>query len=331
MGLNIIDDTDTVSLGPSEDGTYKGAMGGTEMMDLALKERVDQKMLDQFNIIKSRVRKVDEDKPNILWLHDLWNDPESQHLKDPEQRKRFSKLVFVSNWQLYSYHLALGVPYSESVVIQNAIEPIPFRGKDKDKIRLIYHTTPHRGLEILVPVFVKLAEHFGDQIELDVFSSFEAYGWKERDKPYEQLFEVCKKHPQINYHGYQPNAVIRKALEKAHIFAYPSVWQETSCIAAIEALSAGVKVVCPNFAALPETTGGFATMYQWHEDMNEHAHRFMHVLGQTIQTFIDADVDIINKEMQYQKAWADGLYDWDVRKHEWTGLLSAIADQKKSA
>jgi len=327
MALNIIDDTDTVSLGPSEDGTYNDANGGTELMDRALKKYVNNDLLSNFHIIKSRVRKLDESKQNVLWLHDLWQDPEVQHLKDPQKRQRFDKLVFVSNWQLQTYNLALGVPYSESVVLRNAIEPIEWVGKPKDKIRLIYHTTPHRGLEILVPVFEKLVEHFGDKIHLDVFSSFEAYGWKERDKPYEQLFEACKKHPQITYHGFQPNEVIREHLQKAHIFAYPSIWQETSCIAAIEALSAGCKIVCPNLAALPETTGGFATMYQFHEDINQHAHRFLNVLGQTIQQYIDASDEAIEVEAKFQKNWADPIYDWNIRKSEWTGLLKALKEQ----
>ena len=327
MGLNILDDTETVSLGMNEEGTYNGAMGGTEMMDLGLKERIDSDLLSHFNIIKSRVRSVSNTKKNILWLHDLWADPEVQHLKNAEDRSRFSKLVFVSNWQLYSYHLALGVPYSESIVLRNAIDPIPFKPKTVDgQIKLIYHTTPHRGLEILVPAYERIAEHFGDKIHLDVFSSFEAYGWKERDKPYEQLFEKCESNPHITYHGYQSNEVVREALQDAHIFAYPSIWQETSCIAAIEALSAGVKIVCPNFAALPETTGGFATMYQWHEDNTQHAHRFMNIIGNTIQQFIDADIDDVNKELQYMKSWADSMYDWETRKHEWTGLLTALKE-----
>jgi len=40
MSLNIIDDTETVELGPSADGTYDGAMGGTELMNKGLHERV---------------------------------------------------------------------------------------------------------------------------------------------------------------------------------------------------------------------------------------------------------------------------------------------------
>ena len=322
MSLDVIDDTETVKLGPTEDGTYAEANGGTELMDRALKERVSNDLLEQFYIIKSRVRWTDPKKKNILWLHDTWDDPESQHLKEKESRERFSKLVFVSNYQLSTYNMALGVPYHESIVLKNAIDPIPFKEKDDDVIRLIYHTTPHRGLNILVAAFKEIAKQLGNKVHLDVFSSFEAYGWKERDKPFLDLFEEIRQHPNMTYHGFQPNNVVREALQDAHIFAYPNVWPETSCIAAIEAMSAGCEVVCPNFGALPETTAGFARMYQFSEDMNFHANVFANQLFQAIQQRLD---DNTKRKLAFQKNYVDNFYNWDLRAAEWTGLLQGLS------
>jgi len=133
------------------DGAVKGAMGGTEMIKLGLLERLDKQLLNQFNIIHSRVRELDLTKKNILVLHDTWDDPEAQHLRDETSRERFAKFVFVSNYQFQTYHLAHGIPFSKSVVMHNAIEPIAKHEKTAgESLRLIYHTTPHRGLELLV-------------------------------------------------------------------------------------------------------------------------------------------------------------------------------------
>lgn len=321
MSLDDIKD-DEVESSMNEDGTWNKAQGGTELMNKALYERVDNDLLEQFNIIKSRVRNVSEDKKNILWLHDLWSDPEAQHLKDPQSRARFERLVFVSNWQLGTYNLALGVPYQESFVLKNAIDPIPMVEKSKDQIRLIYHTTPHRGLQILIPVMKKLAEIHGDAIHLDVYSSFEAYGWAERDEPYLDLFKIAEEHPNMTYHGFQPNDVVRKALQESHIYAYPSIWQETSAISVIEAMSAGCEVVCPNLAALPETCANFATMYQFSEDMNFHANVFANNLNQAILRYRDDDNQT---KLKIQKNYADNFYNWEVRAAEWTGLLQALS------
>lgn len=328
MGLSVIDDTETVKLGPAEDGTYTGAMGGTELMNKALYERVDNALLDQFYIIKSRVRWTDPKKKNILWLHDTWDDPESQHLRDKEKRERFAKLVFVSNYQFQTYHMAHGVPYHQSVILKNAIDPIFLESeKSRDQIKLIYHTTPHRGLNILVPAVERLAEIYGDKIHLDVFSSFEAYGWKERDKPYEGLFDQIRQHPQMTYHGYQPNEVVRNALKEAHIFAYPNIWPETSCIAAIEAMSAGCEIVCPNHAALPETTANFATMYQFHEDLQTHANIFVNYLYGAIEKLFNENNQ---RKLVIQKNWVDNFFNWDLRAAEWNYMLQELSNGKKA-
>jgi glycosyltransferase involved in cell wall biosynthesis len=268
------------------------------------------------------VREIDPDRIPILWLHDLPNDPESQHLKDPNLRKRFKKIVAVSDWQMQLYNVVLGLPYSESTVIKNGIYPIEIeRKRFADTIKIIYHTTPHRGLELLVPVFEELCKHH-DNIELDVFSSFSIYGWSERDKPYEQLFERCKTHPKINYHGAVSNEQIREELKKSHIFAYPSIWPETSCLAAIEAMSAMNYVVCPNYAALPETCSNFANMYQWTEDTNEHANRFYAVLDATINDIKNNGIH--HNRLKFQKDYFDVMYNWDMIAQKWEATLNGL-------
>ena len=328
MPLKILDTAeDEFSLGPSEDGTYEEANGGTEMMRNQLYSRVDPDLLDKFQIICSRVRWIDPKKPTILWCHDTWDDPESQHLKEEERRARFEKFVFVSNYQLSTYNLALQVPYAQSFVMQNAIEPIELKDKNQDQIKLIYHTTPHRGLNVAVAAIMELAKTHGDKIHFDVFSSFEAYGWKDRDKEFEDLFNNIREHPQMTYHGYQPNEKVREALQESHIFAYPSIWPETSCIAAIEAMSAGCQVVCPNFAALPETTANFATMYQWSEDIQFHANVFANMLNAAIQNHYDENTQ---RKLLYQKNYTDNFYNWDLRANQWTGFLQGLSNQKAS-
>ena len=322
MSLKIVgSEADEFSLGPTEEGTYEEANGGTEMMRRELFDRVDNDLLDQFQIICSRVRWIDPKKPTILWLHDTWDDPESQHLSEAERVKRFDRLVFVSNYQMNTYNMAHGVPYQSSIVLQNAIEPIPAKEKKTDQVRLIYHTTPHRGLNIVVSAVRELAKLHGDYIHLDVFSSFEAYGWPDRDKEFEELFQAIRDHPQMTYHGYQPNETVRTALQDAHIFTYPSVWPETSCIAAIEAMSAECEVVCPNFAALPETTANFAAMYQYSEDITYHANTFANVLNNTINNKFS---DNTLRKLKFQKTYIDNFYNWDLRSAQWTGFLQGM-------
>jgi UDP-glucose:(glucosyl)LPS alpha-1,2-glucosyltransferase len=322
MSLTIIDDTEVEALGPTDDGTYTGAKGGTEMMADRIKGLITEMGIeDKINVIHSRVRNVDTSKRNLLVLHDLFNDPEVSHLKDVDSRNRFDKLIFVSNQQMQTYNLALGVPYQSSLVMKNAIDPIMLdEAKPTDKINIIYHTTPHRGLELLVPCFEKLAET-NDNIHLDVYSSFSIYGWEERDKQYQPLFDQIKAHPQMTYHGYQPNDVVREALKKAHIFGYPNIWPETSCIAVLEAMSAQCEVVCPNHAALFETTAGYAREYQFAEDRQVHANIFVNVLNQAIENIRSKNTEA---KLSTAKRHIDTHHSWEVKKQEWASLFSAI-------
>jgi glycosyltransferase involved in cell wall biosynthesis len=301
----------------------KNARGGTELMQERLHRSIPAELLNKFQIIPSRVRELDPDKKKILWLHDLPHDPESEHLKDPELRKRFSKIVAVSDWQMQMYNIISGVPYAESFVIKNAIDPIPLEKKEYNgTVNLIYHTTPHRGLEILIPVFEELSR-IHDNIHLDVYSSFSIYGWEERDRQYQQLFDRCRAHPKITYHGAVPNEEIRQALVKSHIFAYPSIWPETSCLAAIEAMSAMNLVVCPNFAALSETCSNFAMMYQFNENKNLHAVQFAHTLDIAIKTVIQ-NRGTTYPYLDFQKQYFDYFYSWEKRKGEWLALLNSL-------
>jgi glycosyltransferase involved in cell wall biosynthesis len=315
----------SVSLDPTKNGTYEhlGSQGGTEQMVAGLRQRVPADLLDKFNIICSRVRdeNISTTKKNILWLHDTWDDPESQHLKTKKSLDRFEKLVFVSNYQQETYNMGLAVPYSKGVVMQNAIVPIEKHEKPKGRINLIYHTTPHRGLELLVPVVEFLARQ-GLDFHVDVYSSFTIYGWPQRDEPYNELFDRIKNHPNMTYHGFQPNSVIREALKKAHVYAYPSIWPETSGISVIEAMSAGCNIVCPNLAALPETCANFGVMYNWDEDNNKHAGVFAGILAMVIREYW---ADFNQNRLGFQKIYFDTFYNWDMRSRQWEDFLKSMA------
>lgn len=297
--------------------------GGTELMRMGLEERLDPELLEDFQIICSRVRKIEEDKIRVYWLHDLPEDPETNHLSKEANRDRFHKLVFCGNWQYTRYRDFLGVPHNDSaIVLETAITPIDMKNvvKSKDEVRLIYTSTPQRGLELLVPVFIELCKKH-DNIVLDVFSSFNIYGWADSDKPYEALFDICRNHPKINYHGNQPNDVVREALAKAHIHAYPSIWQECNSRSVIEAMSAGLLCVHPNFAGLPDTAGGLNFMYQWDNDKSKHASRFYHSIDNAIET---VNTDDLQNYLKLVKIYADSRYNWSKVASQWSDLLQEL-------
>jgi glycosyltransferase involved in cell wall biosynthesis len=178
-------------------------------------------------------------------------------------------------------------------------------------------------LALLVPVFEELCKKHPN-IYLDVFSSFKIYGWPDADKQYEHLFERCKNHPNIVYHGFATNDKVRECLQNAHIFAYPSIWQECNSRALIEAMSAGALCLHPNLAGLSDTSGNLTSMYQFEEDHNKHANLFYHLLDQAIQ--------IVNQEntqnyLRFVKNYADYRFNINRIAEQWQSMLQVLLTQ----
>lgn len=283
-------------------------------------------LLDQFQIILSRVRELKPDKFRILWCHDLPSDKESHHLADGGWKK-FHRLVFVSYWQRQAYIDTYDIPPSKCVVLTNAIYPITGERSKSDKIRLIYHTTPHRGLNLLASAVNELAKEFPN-IELNVYSSFSIYGWESRDEQFKPLFDFIRNHPNMNYYGAVPNDEIRKELLNNDVYAYPCIWPETSCISLIEAMSAGLVCVHPDLTVLPETSASMNFMYPFHEDQTAHLNLFYGMLRQTIQG-LNNDDEYVRARADMARDYAHAFYDWNVRAQQWKSLLEGLLNEPR--
>lgn len=301
------------------------ANGGTEIMARRIRDSFTEEELEHVQIIPSRVRELLDDKVRIFWCHDLPNDPESENVLKNDGWRKFEKIVFVSHWQKQQYLNSFNIPPSKCIVMQNAIDPIPLdnvKTKPDDKIRLIYHTTPHRGLDLAYYAVNELAKHH-PEIEFNVFSSFKIYGWEQRDEQFQELYTAIDEHPNMVYHGTVSNSVVREYLEKSHIFAYPSVWPETSCISLMEAMSAKLMCVHSNLAALPETSANWTYMYDFNEDRREHVELFASCLNNAIKVIKNKDENMETRLMG-QKSYADLFYNWELRKIQWAQFIDSL-------
>lgn len=296
----------------------KNSKGGTEMMRARLINSVDKELLKGYAIHLSRPRQIYDDVKNILWCHDLAEDPENVILRDNGWQK-FDHFVFVTAWQRDQYIAWFGIPYSMCSVIRNAVEKrYEPKEKNMDTIRFIYHTTPHRGLDLLYPVFDALSQEYKN-IHLDVYSSFAIYGWPQRDNPYVNLFTKIHEHPQMTYHGSVDNNEVLSALDKAHIFLYPNIWKETSCIALIEAIKSQVICIHPNYGALTETAGGATIMYDYNEYYNAHAN-LSYAIAKGVIEHINSDPNFFNR-FTVSDRFGLALNDINTFTSAWTKLL----------
>ena len=189
----------------------KNANGGTEQMAKRMVRDIDPELLKQFHIVHGRVRDLKDDGlKKIFVCHDLPNDPELEWLSKPELVAKFDKIVFVSHWQAEMFALFYGLKQSQYVVIRNAIEPIfdtteaieqkLLSRSEDDIVRIIYHTTPHRGLALFPPI-IEALNKAGKKVAFDIYSSFGVYGWEERDEHYKPLFDALSAFPNVTLLG----------------------------------------------------------------------------------------------------------------------------------
>lgn len=310
------------SLNP--DGT-----GGTEIMgrawqDLVLPAAPD--LADWHWCVIPGDNIIAPDNSNIVWLHPHHNEVGLEQLMDKQFQKHFKAYVFVSDWQYERFGEKFNLPMEKCFVLKNAIHPFEPHKKPEGKLQLMFHPNPIRGLDLLLEGIKLIPE---EDFELHIFHELDP---DERKKQYAQGLQtyeyshVCEQEEKfLRYclalanadkrvvrHTRTNNSKIREQLMKTHIFAYPSYFQETSCICLIEALAAGCSVVASNLAALPETGMGFARLYGYIPDRQKHIERFAGELKQTITEYRNGQFD-----STAQVQVINNYYSWDTRIQDW--------------
>ena len=307
--------------------SFNDSFGGSEnQLRLLLKYLPDESFKD-INLILNNANHdlIEKDKINVLWMHHFVNQKEAQNLNSKDFVDKLDWIVFNSNWNFEKYVYQFKIPESKSVVIKNAIEKINFEEKSKDKISLIYHTTPWRGLANLLNVFKNLNLK---NVKLNVCSSTIIYGKKfdaVLGKTYEGLFNECKNTNNVNYLGYLKNDKIIELLKKMHIFAHPSIWPETSCIAAIESMAAGCEIVTTNLGALYETCSPFGTFVNFDRNFSNLEKRYSKVLLNSIKNYWS---DENQNKLRLQRETINATYSWNVRSLEWKNFFNEIRELK---
>ena len=304
---------------------FQDSFGGSEnQLRLLLKHLPDESFKDINLILNSANHDlIEKEKINVLWVHHFVNQAEVKNLGSKEYVDKLDWIVFNSNWNFEKYVYQYKIPENKSIVIRNAIEKIKYKKKSNDKINLIYHTTPWRGLALLLKIFKNLDLN---DVELNVCSSTIIYGKKFIPlQKYENLFDECKNTKNVNYFGFLENKKVIELLGKMHIFTHPSIWPETSCVAAIEAMAAGCEILSSNLGALYETCSPFANFVGFDRNFYNLEKKFTNALQKTIKNYWS---DENQNKLRLQRETINATYSWDTRSLEWKNFFSDIRSLK---
>ena len=304
--------------------------GGTELQYKLLEKHVDSKLLDKFQITTSVPEKIplSKDKINILWQQNSFDQPNlAPWFKNTDNHKKYDWYVFNSHWCYEKFRYFFKVPTERCTVIKNAIENFPVRKpyKKGDPIKLIFHPTPWRGLNVILGA-MQLIKH--DNITLDVYSSTKIYGddFKDQnDKLYKQLYAQAAELKNVNYKGWHENKYICDHITDYQIFPYSNTWEETSCIAAIEALAAGCHMITTNNGALFETCSEWPVYVQYDTNYKNMSECFAYAIDSVVDYL---HLDQCQQHLDDQQKFYKRFYSWDKRKIEWQSFLEGALNAK---
>lgn len=214
----------------------------------------------------------------FFWTGDAFDQPLSIGLGDKRIYNQFDKLLCVSEWQKNTLCKSSGLPIEKAFVIQNGADE---NNCDdiKNPYRLIYSSTPYRGLKYLIEIFprIKAQVPLAELIicsGFDVYKGAQAIAQNEIDQ-FNQMASIFSNMPGVKVIGNVLQKDLQKQMKAASILAYPNTFAETSCITVIEAKRAGTVPITSRLGALPETVGAGGILISENPGSAEYLDKFI--------------------------------------------------------
>jgi len=203
-------------------------------------------------------------KVRWLWVHDIY----AMGASHPALLQA-DRVLALSDWHkdfLAKYH---NLPLEQIGRTRNAIDLRRFEPQllgepiVRNPKKVVYSSSPDRGLPVLLHLWPEIRKRVPDA-ELHVYYGF--FNWQkmaEAAKDERQLAAIealttrlkeLEVHGVVT-HGKVDQRTLAKEFLSAGVWAYPTWFTETSCITAMEAQAAGLRIVTSSIAALNETVG----------------------------------------------------------------------------
>ena len=307
------------------------ARGATEIQHELLEKYVSKELLDKVQICTSIPGKVplDPNKINILWQKNSYDQGNLQpFFTDKTRFDEYDWYVFNSHWNYEKFRYFFSIPEDKSIVIKNGTNNFPKRRRYNkgDPIRIIHHCTPWRGLNVLLLAMQMLRN---ENVILDVYSSCKVYGSEFADgheMAFKDIYKQAEELPNVNYIGYKTNEYILENMTNYDLFVYPSIFEETFCVSALEALASGLHVITTNFGALPETCSEWPVYINFTKNHELLAGSFAHAIDAAA---VYLHEDGMQNYLDQQQKFFKRFYSWDRKGSEWTNFLTGAINAKR--
>lgn len=248
---------------------------------ISIREFVDMDSFDAAIVIRGilEIFKDWKAKKNFYWFSDSYKSMKTYGVGDKRLAERADGLFLLSQWHVDTLCKSSGFPKDKTWIVNNGIHPQYFLGSEvRHPKRLIYSSAPDRGLVYMPRIYEALRKRHPD-LELHVFSSLDKYftGWSRgyRQNENVKLYETLASMPGCTLHGSILQKELAREFMKSSILVYPSNFEETSCITAMEAMAGGCAIVTSNIGALKETIQGAGVFIESKPGSDEYIDRFI--------------------------------------------------------
>lgn len=250
-------------------------------------------------------------KYRFLWTGDAFDQPSSIGIGDKRIAERIDLLLCVSQWHLDTLCEKSGFPRKKARVLRNGISWPLFQGQENRlRKRLLYSSTPYRGLVHLLSLFPKILERHPDA-ELHIFSGYDVYAGIEQyaDKvmqEFKAMLQRFQRFPNVYIRGNLLQRDLAREFMRASVLAYPNTFAETSCISAMEAQAGGCVVVSTKRAALVETVADAGILIEGAPGQAAYDAAFVAAVDQLL-----SDDNLFQNLSQKGKARAEKEFGWN--------------------
>lgn len=258
--------------------------------------------------------------PTYLWGHDLFTP-------GVESIQNFDKFLALSNFHSNYTQGLQGVSESKVIKTRNGINPDKFKfiRKDKDPNKLVWMSSPDRGLDRCMLIMDKVVEKF-PKATLHVYYGIEnlyKYGPVMTDLANRLKF-MMNARPYVKYHGFTEQKKMYQEVSDAVVWLHPNNFIETFAITALECLANGIYPVVRRLGALADTlrdaeTNGDALLldYAWDDvsSIELHANAVMSVLT--------------DQRWRQMKPFNFEKHSWESIAVEWIEFMGLSSEKRK--
>jgi glycosyltransferase involved in cell wall biosynthesis len=228
----------------------EGVYDGVEYINISKYEDLVQKTYIDYLIISrfpENLRYYNNIENVYFWLHDILPfNPEFQ-----THKTKFKKIICLSEWHKKFFIDEYKFPIEKVDIIGNAIDFTRFTPIEKIKkipYRFIYSSSFDRGFKYLLKMFPQIHNKFPNA-ELYAFI----------DEKSHNIFKKSKEYIDSQDFIFIKNRISQSELSiemmKSDIWLYPTDFEETYCITALEAQASKCLCICTNIGALNTIVG----------------------------------------------------------------------------